>query len=150
MAADDPRLRGQEVDLRLFVDNVLEDSIVLFASFEETMKFEKKEDGFLGETTNRYDHIFNGVDAKSEFQVNSVAWESFQDAIKAQAQRKTPASRIDLIVTDFYASGETSIKTYPNIKFGPSTRSTPGRGEFVKVTLDFSTGDRDVQHTTAI
>lgn len=150
MAAGDPRLRGQEVELRLFTDSVLEDSIVLETTFEETMKFEKKEDGFLGEITNRYDHIFNGIDAKTEFQVNSVAWESFQEAIKAQAQRRTPATRIDVIVTDFYASGETSIKTYPDVKFGPSTRSTPGRGEFTKVTLDFSASDRDLQHTTLL
>lgn len=150
MASNDPRLRGQEVEIRIFTDSVLEDSITLVSSFEETFKLEKKEDGFLGETTNRYDHIFNGIDGKTEFQVNSSAWMRFQNAIKAQAQRKTPATVINLVRTDFYANGETAVVTYADCKFGASPTSVPARGDFVKVSLDFSCSDRDEQFSTAL
>lgn len=148
MAANDPRLKGQEVEVRIFTNGVLESTITAIASFEETFKLEKKEDQFLGEVTNRYDHIFNGIDGRLEFQVNSADWMTFQNAIKAQAQRKQPATVINLLRTDFYASGQVAIVTYADCKFGASPTSVAGRGEFVKVSLDFSCSDRDEQVTS--
>jgi hypothetical protein len=145
MATNDPRLRGQEVEVRIFTNGNLEDTIVAIASFEETFKLEKKEDGFLGEFSNRYDHIFNGIDGKCEFQVNSADWMTFQNAVKLQAQRKQPATQINLVRTDYYASGQTAIITYADCKFGAMPTSVAGRGEFVKVSLDFSCSDRDEQ-----
>ncbi len=150
MASNDLRLRGQEVELRMFADSVLEDSISLVSSFDETFKLEKKEDGFLGEVTNRYDDIFNGIDGKLDVQVNTAAWMPFQQAIKARAQRRTPAVRFNLVRTDFYANGETAIVTYADVKFGPMPTSVAGRGEFVKVSIDFSCSDRTEQITTAL
>jgi len=150
MATNDPRLRGQEVEVRIFTDGVLESTITSIASFEETFKLEKKEDGFLGEQTNRYDHIFNGIDGRLEFQVNSADWMLFQNTVKSQAQRKTPATVINLVRTDFYANGQVSIITYANSKFGPMPTSVPARGEFVKVSLDFSCSDRDEQITSVL
>lgn len=150
MASKDLRLRGQEVELRMFTGGVLEDSLLLVASFDETFKLEKKEDGFLGERTNRYDDIFNGVDGKLDVQVNSAAWMPFQQAIKARAQRLTPLVQFNLVRTDFYANGETAIVTYADVKFGPMSTSVAGRGEFVKVSIDFSCSDRTEQITTAL
>ena len=150
MATNDPRLRGQEVEVRIFTNGVLENSITSIASFEETFKLEKKEDGFLGEQTNRYDHIYNGIDGRMEFQVNTADWMLFQEAVKSQAQRKTPATQINLVRTDYYANGQTAIITYANAKFGPMPTSVPARGEFVKVSLDFSCSDRDQQITSVI
>jgi hypothetical protein len=142
MATNDPRLRGQEVEVRIVTNGTLENSITAVATFEETFKLEKKEDAFLGETNNRYDHIFQGIDGRMEFQVNSNDWMIFQNVIKAQAQRKTPGTKINLTRTDYYANGQTSIITYSDCKFGPSPTSVAGRGEFVKVSLDFSCSDR--------
>lgn len=142
MATNDPRLRGQEVEVRIVTNGTLENSITAIATFEETFKLEKKEDAFLGETNNRYDHIFHGIEGRMEFQVNSNDWMLFQNVIKLQAQRKTPGTKINLTRTDYYANGQTSIITYSDCKFGPSPTSVGGRGEFVKVTLDFSCSDR--------
>lgn len=150
MATNDPRLRGQEVEVRIFTNGVLEAAITSIASFEETYKLEKKEDGFLGETTNRYDHIYNGVDGRLEFQVNSPDWMLFQESVQAQAQRRQPATQINLVRTDYYANGQVAIITYANVKFGPMPTSAPARGEFVKVSLDFSCSDRDRQTTSLI
>ena len=142
MATNDPRLRGQDVEVRIVANGTLENSITAVATFDETFKLEKKEDGFLGETNNRYDHIFQGIEGKLEFHVNSNDWMLFQNVIKLQAQRKTPNTQINLTRTDYYANGQTSIITYADCKFGPSPTSVAGRGEFVKVSLDFSCSDR--------
>lgn len=143
--SNDPRLRGQEVEVRVILNGVPESNITAIATFEETFKLEKKEDGFLGETTNRYDHIFNGIDGKLEFQVNTNDWITFQNAIQSQARRKTPTTKIDLVRTDYYASGQTTIITYSDCKFGPQPTSVAGRGEFVKVSMDFSCSERAEQ-----
>lgn len=143
--SNDPRLRGQEVEVRVVRDGSPEVTITAIATFEETFKLEKKEDGFLGEVTNRYDHIYNGIDGKVEFQVNTNDWILLQNAIKLQAQRKQPETVINMIRTDYYANGQTSVITYGDCKFGPSPTSVAGRGEFVKVSLDFSASDRDEQ-----
>lgn len=143
--SNDPRLRGQEVEVRILLNGNPEASITAIASFEETFKLEKKEDGFLGEPTNRYDHIFNGIDGKLEFQVNTNDWVTFQKAIKLQAQRKQPGTVINMVRTDYYANGQTTVITYGDCKFGPQPTSVAGRGEFVKVSVDFSASDRDEQ-----
>lgn len=143
--SNDPRLRGQEVEIRIIRDSVPELSISSVASFEETFKLEKKQDGFLGEVTDRYDHTFHGIDGKLEFQVNSSDWMQLQNAIKAQAQRKTPGTVINMLRTDYYANGQTAIITYADCKFGAQPTSVAGRGEFVKVSMDFSASDRDEQ-----
>lgn len=145
MAAD-PRLKGQEVEIRVTVDGAIETTISSnIASFEETYKFDKKEDGFLGEVTNRYDDIFNGVDVKLEFQVNAASWMDAQQAIKSRSQRKTPGTVINVVRTDYYANGETVVSTYPDVRFGPQPTSVASRGDFVKVSWDFSCSDRDFQ-----
>jgi hypothetical protein len=145
--SDSPRLRGQEVEVRIVLNNTLQASITAIASFEETFKLEKKEDGFLGETSHRYDHIFNGIDGKLEMQVTSQDWMKLQDAIQLQAQRKQPGNAINLVRSDYYANGQVVIVTYEDCKFGASPTSVAGRNEFVKVSLDFSCGDRAVQYT---
>lgn len=145
MASNDLRLRGQEVELRLVVDGTVEANVTLFSSMDETMKLEKKEDGFLGETTNRYDHIFNGYDGKLKCQLNSSDYQLYANKIKAQAQRKTPGTVFNIVRTDYYANGQTLVKTYLDCKFGPAPTSVGGRGEFVTFELDFSCSDTDEQ-----
>lgn len=143
--SNDPRLRGQEVEVRILLDGELQANVTAIASFEETFKLEKKEDGFLGEVTNRYDHIFNGIDGKLEMQVNTTDWMLLQNAIKSQAQRKTPGTIINLIRTDYYANGQTAVITYSDCKFGPQPTSIASRQDFVKVSMDFSCSDRAEQ-----
>lgn len=140
-----PRLRGQEVQIAITTNGYQETTINAVATFEETFKLEKKEDGFLGETTHRYDHIFNGIDGKVEFQVSSADWMLFQNAIKRQAQRSQVNTVINMYRTDNYSDGTQAVITYSDCKFGPSPTSVSGRNEFVKVSLDFSASDRDEQ-----
>lgn len=145
MATNDLRLRGQEVELRLVTDGSPEANITLFASFDDTQKLEKKEDGFLGEVTNRYDHIFNGVDGKLKCQVNSNDFLVFKNKVKAQAQRKTPGTIFNIVRTDYFANGQTTVITYVDVKFGAMPTSVGARGDFVTFEIDFSCSDTDEQ-----
>ena len=143
--ASENRLRGQEMEIRFVRNGNPELTITAVSSFEDTLKFEKSQDGFLGEVTDRYDNIFKGVDGKLEFQVSNASYLQLQTAIKLQAQRKQPDTVINIIRTDYFANGETAILTYPDCKFGPMPTTAGSRADFVKVSTDFSCSDRDDQ-----
>jgi len=135
------RLKGQEVEVRVTQDGAQSLAFTAVASFSDTTKFEKKEDGFIGETTNRYDDIFNGYDGSLEMQVSNQQWMEFQAAVKLRATREQPNIQFNFVRTDFYANGDTPSRTYMDVKFGGQPTAIASRGDFVKVTIDFSCSD---------
>jgi hypothetical protein len=135
------RLKGQETQIQVLQDGTLVGAINAVMSFNDTAKFEKKEDGFLGETTNRYDEVFNGYDGGAEMQVSEQGWINFQQAVKARAKRETPNTIFNIVTVDFYANGDSPSRIYPDVSWGPMPKTVGGRGEFVTVSLDFSCGD---------
>lgn len=139
----EPRLKGQEVEVRMLIDGALSDAFTAIASFNDTMKLEKKQEGFLGETTDRYDEIFTGFDGSMEMQVSNQRWMLFQAQIKARARREQPNIQFNIVVTDFYPNGDTPTRTYVDVFFGPQPKSVASRGDYVKVSIDFSSSDSD-------
>src|SRR5512147_918828 len=87
MAAD-PRLRGQDIVLRILQDGALVDELQAVGSFNDEVKLEIKEDGFLGEPTNRYDQILNGYGGDLEVQVNSPSYLTFVASVEAKGKRE--------------------------------------------------------------
>ena len=55
------RIKGQETEISMVVDGVVMSATTTIRTLEIAAKTEIKEEGYLGETTNRYDEIFNGV-----------------------------------------------------------------------------------------
>lgn len=144
MAAD-PRLKGQEVEIRVISGSNLVQTISSIGSFNDNTKFELKEDGFLGEVVNRYDEILNGYGGDFEFQVNDANWYLFQQQIADRATRKNPSLVFNIIRTDFFANGSTAVVTYTDVKWGGMPQSIGSRGDFVKVRAEFATSERKVQ-----
>lgn len=139
----DQRLKGQEVEIQITQGGFVVEAINAVASFNDTAKFEKKEDGFLGERTNRYDEIFNGYDGTMSLQVSNQGWMTLQAAMKAKAKRLTPDIIFDIIRIDNYPNGQSPTRTYGDVHWGPMPSSVASRGDFVTVDLDFSSSDVD-------
>lgn len=137
----DLRLKGQEVQIQIIQGGAVVTAINAIASFGDTMKFEKKEQGFLGEVTNRYDEIFNGFDGNLTMQISEQGWMELQAAIKAKAQRANPTLEFNLVRVDLYPNGQTPTRTYRDVHWGPSPTNVGSRGDFVTVALDFSCSD---------
>lgn len=137
----DQRLKGQECEVRIVQDGVLSDAFGAISGFDDTLKFEKKEAGYLGEKTNRHDDIYNGVDFKLEMHLQNKRWMLFQQAVKDRAMRVTPGTVFNVIVTDFYPNGESATRIYSDAKWGPMPKSIPSRGDYVSVSLDGSCDD---------
>lgn len=141
----DSRLKGQEVEVRVTRAGSVESSIAAIGTFNDQVMLETKQDGFLGELTDRFDDIMRGYGFDLEFQVSEAAWIDFQEAMIARSQRLTPDVVFNVIRTDFYSNGDTLIITYMDVKFGAQPTTIASRGDFVKVKLEGKCSQRSVQ-----
>lgn len=138
----DQRLKGQEVSIRIINAGVVVAEIDTVSSFNDEVALELKEDGFLGETANRFDEILNGYGGDMEIQISKANWVLLQQAIIDRAQRKTPEVVFNVVRTDLFSNGDSAIFTYSDVKWGPIPTSVASRGDFVKPKLQFKCSER--------
>lgn len=117
--------------------NVVTEVSSNIGSFNDSLDLTIQEDGFLGETANRFDSIEGGHSGDFEFQVNSANWENFLQRVRQKASRQSPDLVFNVIRTDFFADGGTVTKVFQDVAFGAFPRSTGGRADFVKVKASF-------------
>ena len=141
----DPRLKGQEMSIRVVQDSNVLQQIDSVASFNDAVKFEIKEDGFLGEVVNRFDSVLNGYTGDLEFQVHDATWLAFEQAVEAKVTRQTPGTVFNVVRTDFFANGSSAVIVYSDVSWGEFGTSAGSRADFIKVKAPFGTSDRSVQ-----
>jgi len=135
------RLKGQEVEVILVVDGSPADTITAVKSFEFTYQTELKDEGFLGETTNRKDSVYNGIKGRMELQTdNKDIWTLFK-AIVDKARRRTPGTKINIKATMNYPNGDRVRVIIPDAEFGELPFNVGGRGDYAHTTLDFAASD---------
>lgn len=144
-AINGPRLKGQEVEIRLVQDANVLMTIAAIGSFNDTVDTETKQDGFLGEKVDRFDDVLKGFSLDLEFQVNQAAWIDLQTAIINRATRTVLGTVFNVVRIDFYSNGDSAILTYKDVKFGPQPTSISNRTDFVKVKLSGKCSERTVQ-----
>jgi hypothetical protein len=130
------RIKGQEVSVNIVKDGELQTSLNDVISFNIEILMETKAQGYLGETTNRHDDIFNGVKFDMELNLHNADWFDFQAAIVDRARRKTPDTEFNIVTTLVYPNGQEVTVTIPDAKFGATPLSISSRGEYVKVKLE--------------
>ena len=140
----DPRLKGQEVSVRIINNGTVVTEIDSVANLNEATMLEIKEAGYLGETTNRFDEVLNGFGGDLEINITRANWIALELAVIARARRETPDVKFNVVVTDFLPNGETVIKTYLDVAWGEMPKSVPGRGDYVKPKLAFKCSERAV------
>lgn len=141
----DPRLKGQEISIRVIQAGSVVNTISAVASFNDSVMLEIKEDGFLGEPVNRFDNVLNGYSGDFEFQPSTAHWLEFVQSAEAKARREQPALIFNIVRTDFFANGETAIITYSDVSFGAIPTSIPAKNDFVKAKMEFKCGERTIQ-----
>ncbi len=93
------RIKGQEVQLQVVVAGVVQSTLTDIRNFELTPKFSKLEEQYLGQTTKRYDEIFDGVDFKMDLHFEDAGVLNFVDAVRARATQQTPGVKINIQTT---------------------------------------------------
>lgn len=140
----DPRLKGQEMSIRVVDGSEVVDQIDSTASFNDSVKFEIKEDGFLGEVVNRFDTVLNGYSGDMEFQVHDAKWLLFVERVEKKATREDPTITFNIVRTDFFANGSSAVIVYKDVSWGEFGTSVGSRTDFTKVKAPFATGERSI------
>ncbi len=134
-------IKGQETSIVVTTDGELEAELTDIKSCEFTPQFEIKEEGYLGEKTNRNDDIYNGVKGTLTMHIHSGAAFDFVLAIKDRAQRNTPDRVFNIAGIFFFPNGEIRTLTIPDAKFGPVPISTNDRGDYTEMKFEFAADD---------
>ena len=100
------RLKGQETFCTVLVNGVEQASLHDIKSFSITPNFDILEEGYLGETSNRYDEVFKGCGVEIEVHTEDEGVFAFLEAVKDRAQRRTPGTTINIQTTLQYANGQ--------------------------------------------
>ena len=138
------RIKGQEVSLRIFINNVEQVSMVDVRSFELSAQLELKTEGYLGETTNRRDEIYNGVRGRMELHFEDAGVFTFMRSVIDRARRRTPGTRIDANATLSFPSGQKARVNFPDIFFGEIPTNFSSRSDYGAITVDFEAQDFSV------
>ena len=135
------RLRGQESELILIVDGQPQLNITFIQNHNITYKFEKKSEGYIGETTQRFDTVFMGIDGKFSCHTGDPDIFTFIDKLKNKARSRTPNVRVNIKTTFNYPTGRRARGLMQDVEFGDVPIDTGSRGDKVKIDFDYSCSD---------
>lgn len=135
------RIKGQEVSVLLIIDGTQADTITDIKSFEVTFMTEILTEGYLGETTNRKDEIFNGVSGRMELNFENQDIFALFTSVIDRARRRTPGTVINVKAALNFPNGERPKIYINDVSFGPMPMNFGSRSDYGSVTLDFEAPD---------
>jgi hypothetical protein len=138
------RIKGQEVEIVMLVDGAPRENLTFAQSLDFTFKTELKEDGFLGETTNRYDTVFNGVSGKTQHQFDTPEPLNIIRLIVNKARQREPGTVFNLRATLRFPNGQKARIVFRDVSFGELPISFSSRTDYGKFSLDFACSEAQV------
>lgn len=130
------RIKGQEVSILIVRGGVLEDTLTNIMNFNMELQSETKSQGYLGETNNRTDDIFNQVKFDMELHLSNAAWFAFSKAILERQTRVTPDVQFNITAVLNFPNGDKKAVILADSKFGAQPLNVGSRQDYVKVKLD--------------
>jgi hypothetical protein len=119
-------------DLQLFTD---------INSFEMTNVTEVKEEGYLGEKSDRYDEIYKGYSGSFKMHNSTGAILDFLEVIKDRAQRRTPGVVINIKATLAFPNGDRTRVILSDAFFDASGVNFGSRDAYGETTVAFKGTD---------
>lgn len=137
------RLRGQEVQIRLTQENVPIATVTAFKEFSHVFKGKVLEEGYLGETTMRYDDISDGQGGS--FTVHAESQDVFImfETIRARQRRQVSVQTTRFNATGRFSfpNGDTPKLFIKDMKFGEIPINVSGRDAFVGASIPYNSED---------
>ncbi len=130
------RIKGQDLEVALLVGSVQQAAFTDVRSFECTPQIEQIQEGYLGETTDRYDDVFKGVSLSMEVHLESQDAFDFWTSVLQRAQRRDPTTTINIKATLNFPNGEKPRLVFKDVYFGPIPLSFSGRSEYGSMKID--------------
>jgi hypothetical protein len=130
------RILGQNVSVIVIQDSAPLQEINCIRSFSFNYELELKDEGYLGETTNRKDSVFKGI--KFDMELHSASNDIFNLIRSAvdKARRRTPGTRINVKASLTWPNGDRAVITFPDVEFGPFPVNTNSRTDYVTIKLE--------------
>lgn len=130
------RVKGQDTTIIIVVNGVPEAELTDIQSFHVAMNLDLLDQGYLGETTNRYDEVFKGAHFDFEMHHHSADYAIFNQKLIDRARRISPNTVINVSTTLVFPNGEVVSTLFPDCSFGTPDQTTSGRTEYVKTKYE--------------
>lgn len=135
--SDSLRIRGQETQVRITLNNQILRTITAVESLTITANVSLLEKDYLGETTTRLDEIFKGASFEMSFDPESTDFLKLVQAIVDRASRRTAQSNvhINIVATFTFPNGQRPRVTIGDCKFNDIPVTSGGRDQYTNVKL---------------
>lgn len=130
------RIKGQEVEVAIVVNGVIQQLLNDIRSFSVTPAFEIKEEEYLGETSKRFDEIFNGVSFDMELHFENSGVLDFMTTVKDRAERRTPGTVINVKTTLNFPNGDRRRIVLKDCFFGDMPINFSARSDYGTFKID--------------
>lgn len=131
------RIKGQETIMTVQRDGEPQLRIDSIQDAEVTFEMEVLEEGYLGETANRYDAIYNGMSIRLAGHLTNRQLIDLTEAIVLKAQRRTGgAVRIDVAMTLVFPGGDLVTILIVDVHFQSVPVTDGAREDYVGFTLE--------------
>ena len=130
------RLIGREVTLRITRGGKMLSEITAFQSFTWQYDIEEKNEGYLGEDSDRPDSIYKMASGSFEIVPESPDVIDLQKFIADKAARRLANDeQISATCRSVFPDKRTRRVTFPDMQFGNLPTNTGGRADYVKSTF---------------
>ena len=140
-----PRVIGQQIELMLIANGVVQYTITDVKSFDMTWLLEIIKQGYLGETTERRDEVYHGVKGKLSFNFENQQILALARSIIDRARTRVPGFKVNIKVTIRMSNGDTPLIVNPDVKFEDIPLTGGGRSELATIDLGFEADDAPVR-----
>lgn len=131
----DQRIKGQENSLFITQDGATLAQFDSIQDAELTLKLTLLQEGYQGETTDRYDEVFHGIGFTfSAHLTTGAVFDAFQ-AIIDRARRRTPGTVFNLKSVLQFPNGERRRVIIDNLFFSDIPITLPRRDQYVAVKV---------------
>jgi len=132
------RITGQDNEILIIQDNKPLQNITNVKSFEVTFMFEMKEEGYLGQKSDRFDEFFKGIKGRIELHTANEGVLDLVGAIYSRATTRTTGTRINFKSTLNFPNGARPRLSFNDASFGDVPFNFPARTDYGVFTLDWS------------
>lgn len=133
----DNRLKGQDTQVLLVQNGTVLDTITDVKDLEITLKFDRLQEGYLGETTDRYDEIFRGAQGKTKLHYENTDVFDLIALIIDRARRRQAGVKVNIKTTLNFPNGQRRRIIVPDVAFGDIPLGWGAREAYGSVDLDF-------------
>jgi len=132
------RILGQDTEIRIIMNGGVEESLTDVMSFSTTDKLEIKEQGYLGETTNRHSQVYSGTSGDISFHLEKGAAFKFKQNLIDRARRKVGYFKVNVLSTFIFPGGDTFRILFPDIQVGSPKVEDSKREDFVAMSFSWA------------